>query len=453
LGSVAVARRAWWVSGLLMVGLGLAIVQLVWLDQSHLLMPALATFTPTLTPEPIIPTRTATPAMTPTEPALPSASPAVALGSVATTGKSSVDSAAHLVAEPSHTVSPTPTVVIPRTTEEMRVMGTATPTCTPSPSLTKTIPPSPAVSQGKTSWQGRPRWCAGVALGDLPRFDVAPLRLGWYLDWQAQAELKGGGDASYARMVRLRAGELIPDAPALAIIASAHPGALWLIGNEPDVKWQDNTPPAEYARLYHRAYTAIKTADPQAQIAIGGVTQPSPLRLRYLDAVLAAYQQQYGGPMPVDVWNVHNFVLREERGSWGVDIPPGIPDDSGLLYEISDSGNLEAFTQQVVAFRRWMADRGFRDSPLVVSEYGIPMPEDYGFTPDVVAGFLISTFDYFLTATDSNLGFPADGNRLVQRWCWYSLADTVYPTGNLFDPTSGHITALGKAWAEYVRNR
>ena len=157
--------------------------------------------------------------------------------------------------------------------------------------------------------------------------------------------------------------------------------------------------------------------------------------------------------MPVDVWNVHNFVLREERGSWGVDIPPGIPDDRGLLYEISDSGNLDAFKQQVVAFRRWMADRGFRNSPLIVSEYGILMPEDFGFTPETVADFLIGTFDYFLTATDPNLGLPADGNRLVQRWCWYSLADTVYPTGNLFDPTSGNITALGQTWVAYVQNR
>jgi len=232
-----------WVSGFALIGFGLAVVRLAWLSQPHLPTPALATFTPALTPEPIMPPRTATPAMIPTEPALPSASPSVDRGSVAATGKSSVDSAARSVAEPSQTASLTLTET-PRATEEMRVMGTKTPTRTTSPSPTQTIPPSPAVSQVKTAWQGRPRWCAGVALGDLPRFDVASLRLGWYLDWQAQAEPKGGGDAEYARMVRLRAGELIPDAPALAVIASAHPGALWLIGNEPDVKWQDNTPPA-----------------------------------------------------------------------------------------------------------------------------------------------------------------------------------------------------------------
>ena len=209
--------------------------------------------------------------------------------------------------------------------------------------------------------------------------------------------------------------------------------------------------PADYARLYHEAYTALKRADPQAQIAIGGVTQPSPLRLRYLETVLTAYAQQVGTTMPVDVWNVHNFILREERDSWGVDIPPGITDDRGLLYEISDSTNLTAFGEQIVAFRRWMADHGFRNFPLIISEYGIPMPEDYGFPPEAVAAFLTGSFDYLLTATDPALGYGADANRLVQRWCWYSLADTVYPTGNLFNPTSASITALGQAWAAYVQ--
>jgi len=447
---VAKRARRFWVSGFALIGFGLAVVLLAWLSQPHLPTPALATVTPALTPEPIIPTRTATPAMIPTEPAIPSESPTVDRVSAAETGKGSATSTVYPVVELFDTPSPTPSV-IPLGTAGTRVAATRAPTRTPSPVPTKTVPP--AVSHIETSWQGRPRWCAAGAFGDLAQFAIAPLRLGWYLNWQAQAEPKGGGDAEYARVVRLRAGEMIPDAPALAVIASAHPGALWLIGNEPDVKWQDNTPPADYARLYHKAYTALKTADPQAQVAIGGVTEPSPLRLRYLDAVLAAYQQQYGGPMPVDVWNVHNFVLREERGSWGVDIPPGIPDDRGVLYEVSDSGNLDAFKQQMVAFRRWMADRGFRNSPLIVSEYGILMPEDFGFTPETVAAFLVGTFDYFLTAADPNLGLPTDGNRLVQRWCWYSLADSAYPTGNLFDPTSGNITALGKTWAAYVQNR
>lgn len=313
--------------------------------------------------------------------------------------------------------------------------------------------PKPGPPPIEARWQGRTRWCAGEASGNLRRFDIAPLRLGWYLDWRAQAELVGGDDLEYARMVRLGGGALVPAAPTLADIARRNPGALWLIGNEPDVKWQDNVTPADYARLYHEAYTALKRADERAQVAIGGVTQPTPLRLRYLDAVLEAYRKQFGAPMPVDVWNVHNFILREERGSWGVDIPPGFPDDRGRLYEISDSANLAAFKEQIIEFRRWMAERGFRDYPLIVSEYGIPMPEDYGFPPDVVAAFLTATFDFFLTAADPALGHPADAHRLVQRWCWYSLSDTVYPTGNLFDPQTGAITPLGRAWAAYVQGR
>ena len=241
-----------------------------------------------------------------------------------------------------------------------------------------------------------------------------------------------------------------PNAEAIAGIARASPGSLWLVGNEPDVIWQDNVEPAAYARLYHDAYAAIKTADPTAQVAIGGVSQPTPLRLRYLEAVLTAYREQFGMEMQVDVWNVHNFILREERGVWGVDIPPGIPDDRGMLYGIEDSGNLDIFRRQIVDFRRWMAQRGYQDRPLIVSEYGIPMPADYGFPPERVVAFLTGTFDIFLTAADPALGYPADGYQLVQRWCWYSLADTTYPTGNLFDPQTGGMTAVGERWRAYV---
>jgi hypothetical protein len=83
------------------------------------------------------------------------------------------------------------------------------------------------------------------------------------------------------------------------------------------------------------------------------------------------------------------------------------------LYEIDDSGNLQAFRQQIVDFRRWMSQRGYRGYPLIVSEYGIPMPEDYGFPPERVVAFMRETFDFFLTATDPAIGDPADGYRLV----------------------------------------
>jgi hypothetical protein len=253
-------------------------------------------------------------------------------------------------------------------------------------------------------------------------------------------------------MVRLRGGALQPGVETIVTIARANSGSLWLVGNEPDVKWQDNVEPGVYAALYHETYTAIKAADPAAQVAIGGVAQSTPLRLRYLEAVLASYREQFGTEMPVDVWNVHGFVLREERGSWGVDIPPGLSDERGNLYEIEDCDNLEVFRQQIVDFRRWMAEHGYQDRPLIVSEYGIPMPEDYGFPAERVVAFLAGTFGFFSAAADPALGYPADGYRLVQRWCWYSLdaADGYYPTGRLFDPQTGRMTAVGEGWRELV---
>jgi hypothetical protein len=158
----------------------------------------------------------------------------------------------------------------------------------------------------------------------------------------------------------------------------------------------------------------------------------------------------YGEPIPVDVWNVHGFILREERGTWGIDIPPGISVDQGRLFDIEDHDNVEIFREQIVTFRRWMKDNGERDKPLIVSEYGILMPAEYGFSHERVQGFLYASFDFFLTATDADLGYPADSYRLVQRWAWYSLSDTAFPAGNLFDPVTGQITPLGLAYGSYT---
>jgi hypothetical protein len=154
--------------------------------------------------------------------------------------------------------------------------------------------------------------------------------------------------------------------------------------------------------------------------------------------------------MPIDVWNVHAFILREERDSWGVDIPPGMDDSLAIRYEIEDHDNLEILEQNLIDFRSWMADRGYRDKPLIVTEYGILMPEDYGFPPQRVAEFLTGTFRLFQTLS-GDLGYQSDDGRLVQQWFWYSVyANVLYPTGNLYNPSDGQLTALGQVWAEYV---
>jgi hypothetical protein len=245
-----------------------------------------------------------------------------------------------------------------------------------------------------------------------------------------------------------------PDVETLSAWVAASPGMVWQIGNEPDVIWQSNCTPEQYARVYHQLYTLIKSVDPTARVAAGVVSQPTPLRLQYLDLVLAAYQNLAGTPMPVDIWSVHNSILREERGSWGVDIPPGLGADTGQLYEIEDNDRLDIFQRQLIDFRVWMRDRGYQDRPLYLTEFSILMPAEYGFPPDRVVAFMTGAFDYLLSAADGSLGYPADGNRLVQRWAWYSVADLDepdhYPTGNLFDPVTKEMTAVGRAFADYL---
>jgi len=128
-----------------------------------------------------------------------------------------------------------------------------------------------------------------------------------------------------------------------------------------------------------------------------------------------------------------------------------MPDDEGILYEIEDNGDVELLKEQVLAFRRWMADHGQRDRPLIVTEFSVLMPEEYGFPFERVQAFMIAAFDFLMTGIDEGVGYPPDNNRLVQRWAWYSVADRVYATGNLYDPATGHITALGEAFAAYAR--
>jgi hypothetical protein len=337
-----------------------------------------------------------------------------------------------------------------------------TPTCTPSPQATSTRTPLsaagslvtrvltslPASTAKSPVWQGRARFGVSGAVGP---YAVEQLGVGWYMNWDVSAAPARPGGIEFAQTIRTLHGVLSPDVDAIAAVARAAPGSLWLVGNEPDrIALQDDATPVQYAAAYHQAYEALKWADPTALVAAGGIVQPTPLRLRYLDAVLTAYQQLYDAPMPVDVWQIHNYVLREERGSWGAEIPPGLSDRQGILYEVDDSGNLDAWETHIREFRRWMQERGYRDKPLIVSEFGIPMPPDYGFGPERVRGFLLETFDFLLSASDPTSGYPPDANRLVQRWCWFSVADADYVTGNLFDPQTREMTPLGQAWQGYV---
>ncbi len=298
------------------------------------------------------------------------------------------------------------------------------------------------------------------ATSDIASYDVNVLRLGWYIDWKTTVAAAAPGDIDYLPMIRLKQTgtntySFSPSQVTIAQVAAEHPGMIWLVGNEPDRRvYQDDLEPQVYARAYHDLYALIKVADPTAQIAAGGIVQPTPLRLQYLDLVLQSYQDTYGESMPVDVWNIHAFILRERSCTaypddcWGADVPPGVDADEGMLYTIDDNGSIEIFKENIEAFRQWMADRGYQERPLIITEFGIQMTPNLGFPPERVNTFMDATFDYLSTMTNT-LGYSVDDYRLVQRWAWYSLNDANF-NGWLFDASTKDSTVFGDNFAAYT---
>jgi hypothetical protein len=304
-------------------------------------------------------------------------------------------------------------------------------------------------------------------------YGVDLLHVGWYSDWRTAPEPLRPNQIKYAQLLLVRPTQYPTNTLHLTDTVSANPGSLWMIGNEPEAKYgQGKRTPQEYAVIYHDMYALIKGLDPTAWIAIGGIVEPTPLRLRWLDMVLDEYQVRYGQAMPVNVWNIHVQILQEKRGTPqepyppGAEIPVGLPDTHGELYSWADNANPAIFRQLVTDFRQWMKGKGFQNKPLIISEYGVLYPywvltlpdEDQARGDLMVTDFMRQTFDFLVTAQDPNLGYPADGHRLVQQWLWYSLNDEPYNdvtgrgfNGGLFDHQDPErITQFGAVFREYI---
>lgn len=340
--------------------------------------------------------------------------------------------------------------------------------------------------------------------------DVRALNAGWYVDWFVNPNRLRLGGMEYMPMVRvhqklacpfattadrkrcpyLNGYEYSPSAADIQAYAKANPGSIWLLGNEMDrVDWpggrQDEMQPTLYPVFYKELYDMIKAADPTAKVAIGGVIQATALRLRYLDTILTTYRQLYGVDMPVDVWNVHNFInaefcryeknavdKKDELVCYGGAVPPGSETLEGWYYGQDWLHiNMEIFAKQIRDMRKWMKDRGQQNKPLIVTEYGVlydkldckdltpqrTCPSNPNWVdlenPAVIHNFMLSTFDFFADTTDATIGYPADGNRLVQRWAWFSLEDVGWnfnEHGALFNPATKQMTEAGRLFSQYT---
>ena len=145
----------------------------------------------------------------------------------------------------------------------------------------------------------------GVTLVTGSGRDILPeLRVGAYLDWSLAPRDPPPQGVDFIHVVRLRNGErqfvydpALPDVTAqfessLQDAIKQYPGQAWLVGNEPDTTFetQDALTPDEDALAYGHVYQLIKSTDPTARVGIGTIVQPTPLRLRWLEKMWAAYQ-------------------------------------------------------------------------------------------------------------------------------------------------------------------
>lgn len=336
-----------------------------------------------------------------------------------------------------------------------------------------------AQDAGETADAGPPLCRFGVNVNQahdepgIEAFDTATLRLGWYIDYRAQTAPARPQGMDYAPVIRLsQVGadgyETAPSGQALddAILALKGQRMRWYVGNEPDrIQWQDDIMPAVYAKAYHELRERIKALDPSAQVVAGSIVQATEVRMKYLDLILAAHQQQYGEPMAVDAWAIHGFILREAscqyyppQECWGADIPPGVDDHEGLLIGVQQNDDFGIFKANVIRMRQWMADNGYRNTPLYLSEYGVLMPSGLfnpDFTPERVNAFMTKSFDFLLTeGVDDQTGYPLDSNRLVQQLSWYSTSDSQDFNGNLFTLGNSNevlgLSPMGQNYANYT---
>ena len=343
-----------------------------------------------------------------------------------------------------------------------------------------------------------------AALGSQQMSWLDQFKVGWYVNFGYQ-RYPGAPNAEYVPVVhvqQLRNGcTRLPgyttDPPlsdaGLGASVRGHLGALWIVGNEPDRgpnpedttcshRVQDDTAPEVYARAYFDVYSYIKNVDPTARVANAGLVEITPGRLQYLDIVWNTYRALFGVDMPVDVWNMHLYVLPEA-------LPGGQPngianiavgtDPSLAIRESGDQAtncpradvycwaehdDMTAFAGQIAAMRQWMKDHGQRERPLMISEYSLLyyyiiddptkpancyLKDEYGncFTPTRVTNFLSRSMDYLETAASPVLGYPRDENRLVQRWLWYSVAsEGAGDVSNLTDSTATQVTLVGNAY-------
>jgi hypothetical protein len=302
---------------------------------------------------------------------------------------------------------------------------------------------------------------AGVIGLDIARYPYSDYSLGAYTNWTVWDT--SGDKLPITRLIEVAQdvsnGVYLSTYQTLPLltwqdlgwIAASRPGQIWVVGNEPELP-QNGAYPEVYARIYHDVYSYLKSVDPTARLAIGGVVMPTPPRLRWLELVMKAYQDRYHQPLPVDVWNTHLYIYPDGHG-W-VPWPLGVPADwPAAHYDITQSLSVQTFAGLAWDLRRWLHDKGYGGLPVIVTEWGVVHPmwelNALGFDESDVSRFVSDVID-FLHKSHDLLGFAPDGGRPIQQADVFSLNGIPGQWGTiLLDARSPYTrTAVGQSWID-----
>ena len=504
-----------------LIALALALVGAVlWFGTSFTSVPtpsipsplAVATFGPTLPPTPSPrPTRPPTPAIgyAPVGPTLPQSASIDALppsrSPATATPRSETESPTPLSAGPGAVVTPVgvsptvpPTLVLPPTL--------ALPTVPPTEALASPVPPTPMPTPARPGSSSASAVPSGPGVGPTATAPTttAPVKPTTVAALRLSAERYGlivtgladqtepNAAAVIRRMLAVSGGRwwysYLPQHPAIGGSQPAHQVYMvrlfgkatvaenlkywldfirqtghfdqptyWLIGNEPNVVGQDNTPPGLYAEALYEFSKAVRVADPRAVLIGPNVLnwdqtcQACPgftAGLTWTEAMRTAYRSRYGSEPPLNAWSIHTYSL-----DWN-----HLP----LINQSQDAlqiQNLRSYLDKVAELR---------NRPIWLSEFGVvwgydgiqwQAGADGNYTAQPRGQFRKDLIEQYLTASLDWLEVNADRLKIERWFVFTSLGEpegfspTTFAGLALFDNPSPtlNLTNFGRLYAERLK--
>lgn len=209
-------------------------------------------------------------------------------------------------------------------------------------------------------------------------------------------------------------------------------GKVWIIGNEPEDRSQDNLVAIEYAKMFHTYHTQVKQFDPTAKFAITSIAgvvhyREFPQMQTYYDAVFSEYIQMYGVSLPFDYWNLHAYYH-----GWLSTHPDTSPEMVNLVF----SKIINPYLQY-----RQIAQEGlYKNKPILATEIGIAA-KDLHLSSDQVIEYM----ELF-----TNRLLPLVANNTLESFFWFygGWTDGTFIHSSLLQSDWTTPTALGRAYAQ-----